>query len=416
MLRQPYELSMALRYLRARSRNGFISFISLVSMLGICLAVAVLSVVLSVVNGFEYELQQRLLGIVSHAAVSGIDGPLEDWEEMREVVLARPDVTGAAPYVEGQGLVVFGDTSAGVQVRGIDPTLEQDVSQLGVLLRDGDLAALQGGSYTVLVGSSLAEALGLEVGDSVVLMIAQGRVTPAGLVPRMRSFEVAGIFEAGMYEFDRGLVYVSMSDAGRLFRTDGKPTGIRLAVTDIYLARNISEEVAIGFGGGFYIDDWTRHHGNFFRSIQITKSIMFVVFSMVIAVAVFNVVSTLAMVVRDKRGDVAILRSFGTSARSIIAMFAAQGALIGLIGTGFGLVLGILISSQLGGIVAFIEVSLGIDLLAEEVYFISDLPTQIRYSEVAHIGLLAISLAILATLYPAISAARQPPAEALRYE
>jgi lipoprotein-releasing system permease protein len=415
-MRQPYELSVALRYLRARSRNGFISFISLVSMLGIGLAVAVLSVVLSVVNGFEYELQQRLLGIVSHAAVSGIDEPLEDWEAMREAALAHPDVTAVAPYVEGQGLIVFGDTPAGVKVRGIDPTLEQEVSQLGELLRVGDLDTLQDGSYTVFVGSSLSAELDLEVGDSLVLIIAQGSVTPAGIVPRMRSFEVTGIFEAGMYEFDRGLVYISLADAGRLFRTDGRPTGLRLSVSDVYLSRRVSEEVAISLGGGFYIDDWMRQHGNFFRSIQITKSIMFVIFSMVIAVAVFNIVSTLAMVVRDKRGDIAILQSFGASARSIIAMFAAQGALIGVIGTAFGLVLGILISSVLGRVVAFFETSLGMDLLAGEIYLITDLPTQIRYEEVAQIGLFAISLAVLATLYPAVSASRQPPAEALRYE
>ncbi|MEE9570397.1 MAG: FtsX-like permease family protein, partial [Gammaproteobacteria bacterium] len=224
------------------------------------------------------------------------------------------------------------------------------------------------------------------------------------------------IFEAGMYEFDRGLVYVSLADAARLFRTDGRPTGLRLSVTDIYMARRVSEEVAISFGGGFYIDDWMRQHGNFFRSIQITKSIMFVIFSMVIAVAVFNIVSTLTMVVRDKRGDIAILQSFGASVRSIITMFAAQGALIGVIGTAFGLGLGIFISSLLGRFVAFVETSLGLDLLAGEIYLITDLPTQIRYAEVAQIGLLAISLSILATLYPAVSASRQPPAEALRYE
>ncbi len=415
-MKQPYELSIAVRYLRASSRSGFISFISLVSMIGIGLAVAVLSVVLSVVNGFDYELRERILGISPHAAISGLYEPLEDWEAMREVVLARPDVTGAAPYVEGQGLIIFGDTPAGVQVRGIDPILEQDVSDLAMLLRAGGIEALQAGSYTMLVGGVLAAELGVEVGDSLVLILAQARVTPAGVVPRMRSFEVAGIFDAGMYEFDRGLVYINLADAARLYRTDGRPTGLGMSVTDIYLARRVSEEVAIGFGGAFYIDDWTRQQSSLFRSIEITKSIMFVMFSMVIAVAVVNVVSALAMVVRDKRGDIAILRSFGASGRSIIAVFATQGALVGLIGTCLGVLLGILISSQLGGIVSFLEASSGMDLLAGEIYLIDDLPTQVRYPEVAQIGLLAISLSILATLYPAFRASRQPPAEALRYE
>ncbi len=416
MMKQPYELSMALRYLRASSRSGFISFISLVSMIGIGLAVAVLSVVLSVVNGFDYELRQRILGITAHAGFSGVYEPLEDWEMKREIVLERGDVTGAAPYVEGQGLLIHGAVPAGVEVLGIDPGLENEVSKLSSLLNSGSLDQLTPGSYRIVIGSSLADELDADIGDSIVLVIAEGRVTPAGVVPRMRSFQVAGIFEAGMYEYDRGLVYVAMADASRLFRTAGRPHGLRMSVEDIFAARRISEEVAIGFGGGFYIDDWTRRHANFFRSIQITKSIMFVIFSMVIAVAVFNIISTLAMVVRDKRGDIAILRSFGASARSILAVFATQGALIGIIGTSFGVLLGVLISAELGTIVALIEQSSGLDLLAGEIYLIDDLPTQIRPREVAQIGLLAIALAIVATLYPAISASRQAPAEALRYE
>ncbi len=415
-MRQPYELSMALRYLRASSRSGFISFISLVSMIGIGLAVAVLSVVLSVVNGFDFELRERILGITAHAAFSGVYEPLEDWEMKRAIVLEREDVTGAAPYVEGQGLLIHGDIPAGVEVLGIDPELENEVSQLGSLMISGSIDQLTPGSFRMAIGRSLADELNADVGDSIVLVIAEGRVTPAGVVPRMRSFEVAGVFEAGMYEYDRGLVYVAMADATRLFRTSGRPHGLRMSVEDIFAARRISEEVAIGFGGGFYIDDWTRRHANFFRSIQITKSIMFVIFSMVIAVAVFNIISTLAMVVRDKRGDIAILRSFGASARSILAVFATQGALIGIIGTAFGVLLGVLISAELGAIVAFIERSSGLDLLAGEIYLIDDLPTQIRVREVAQIGLLAITLAVVATLYPAISASRQAPAEALRYE
>jgi len=415
-MKQPYELSMAIRYLRSHGSSGFISFISLVSMIGIGLAVAVLIVVLSVMNGFEYELQQRILSIVSHATVSGIDEPLEDWQAVRERALSRPDVTAAAPYVEGQGLAIVGDSLAGGRVRGIDAELERSVSGIADLLQRGDLDSLTPDSFHALIGTSLADELGVDLGDSVVLMLAEGRVTPAGVLPRMRSFEITGIFEAGMYEYDRGLMYMSMADAGRLFRTGGEASGVRLTVSDIFLAGRVSEELALDLGGGLYIGDWTRQHSNFFRSIQLTKSIMFVILSMVIAVAVFNIISTLVMVVRDKRGDIAILQSFGASARSIMTVFAAQGTFIGVIGTALGLVLGVAVASQLGDIVAFAEGSLGIDLLAEEVYFISDLPTQVRIPEVVEIGALAIFLAILATLYPAISASRQPPAEALRYE
>ncbi|NIW23994.1 MAG: lipoprotein-releasing ABC transporter permease subunit [Gammaproteobacteria bacterium] len=416
MLRQPYELSTAFRYLRARSKNGFISFISLVSMVGIGLAVAVLIVVLSVMNGFERELQQRILGIVSHATIMGYDEPLADWQSTRERILTYPEVTGAAPYVEGQGMVVFGEGVAGVTVRGIEPALEQAVSTIGNLLRDGSVDALSPGDYRMAIGTGLAEELGVAVGDSIVLIIAQGRVTPAGLVPRMRRFEVAAIFEAGMYEYDRGLAYVHMADAARLFRTDGQATGLRMTVDNIVLAGSVARMLAIDLGGGFYIDDWTRQQSNFFRSIQLTKAIMFVILSMVIAVAAFNIVSTLVMVVREKRGDIAILRTFGSTSRSLVMLFATQGTVIGVLGTLFGLLLGLLIATQLGAIVSFLELSLNIDLLSAEVYFISDLPTEIRAGEVFRICLIALTLAVTATLYPAISASRQHPAEALRHE
>ena len=416
MLRQPYELFTAFRYLRARSKNGFISFISLVSMVGIGLAVAVLIVVLSVMNGFERELQQRILGIVSHATLMGYDVPLEDWQSTRERILTYPEVTGAAPYVEGQGMVVFGEGVAGVTVRGIAPALEQEISTIGELLRAGSIDALSPGDYRMAIGASLADDLGVTVGDSIVLIIAQGRVTPAGLVPRMRRFEVAAIFEAGMYEYDRGLAYVNMQDAARLFRTDGKATGLRMTVENIVQAGSVARMLAIDLGGGFYIDDWTRQQSNFFRSIQLTKSIMFVILSMVIAVAVFNIVSTLVMVVRDKRGDIAIMRTFGSTSRSLVVLFATQGTVIGLLGTFFGLLLGLLIAAELGAIVGFLESMLDIDLLSAEVYFISDLPTEVRTGEVVRICLIALALAIAATLYPAISASRQHPAEALRHE
>ena len=407
---------MALRYLRVRGRNGFISFISLVSMVGIGLAVAVLIVVLSVMNGFEYELRQRILNIVSHATISGVEAPLEDWRAMREFVLASPDVIGVAPYVDGQGLLMAGETLAGVQVRGIDPALETDVSVIAELLGQGSLESLEPGTYGALIGTALAAQLGVGVDDSVVLVLADGTVTPAGLAPRMRRLQIAGTFEAGMFEYDRGLIYVHLEDAARLFRTGGEATGLRLAVADIFQAGAVSAELARALGGGFYISDWSRQHVNFFRSIQLTKSIMFVILSLVIAVAVFNILSTLVMVVRDKRGDIAILQSFGASSRSITALFATQGTMIGVIGTGLGVVLGVAIASQLGSALILVESVLGIDLLSGEVYFISDLPTDIRAGEVTRIALLGIFLAVSATIYPAVSASRQPPVEALRHE
>ena len=415
-MRQPYEISMALRYLRVRGKNGFISFISLVSMVGIGLAVAVLIIVLSVMNGFEHELRQRILNIVSHATVSGVEAPLADWRSMRDSALASPEVIGAAPYVDGQGLLMAQEALAGVQVRGIDPVLEPDVSVIETLLGQGRLQDLQPGAYRTLIGAALAEELDVGAGDSVVLVLAQGTVTPVGLTPRTRRLHIAGTFEAGMFEYDRGLIYVHLEDAARLFRTGGEATGLRLAVADIFRAGSVAAQLARSLGGGYYIGDWSRQHANFFRSIQLTKSIMFVIFSLVIAVAVFNILSTLVMVVRDKRSDIAILQSFGASSRSITALFATQGTLIGVIGTAFGVALGILVASQLGSLAAFVEAVLGIDLLSEEVYFINDLPTDIRPVEVLRIALLAMLLAVSATLYPAFSASRQPPVEALRHE
>jgi lipoprotein-releasing system permease protein len=294
------------------------------------------------------------------------------------------------------------------------------VSNIGSITTRGSLDDLAAGSYKAVLGAKLAAALGVDVGDKIVLVLAEGHTTLAGFLPRMKEFTVAGVFEAGMYEYDRGLVFVSFDDAARLFHTGGRATGIRLAVTDRYDAYEIAERTAQAFARDldkkFYVDDWTRQHYTYFRSIQLQKSIMFVILSLVIAVAAFNIVSTLMMVVRDKRGDIAILRSFGTSPRSVVAIFASQGTLIGFVGTLLGVALALLVSWQLGNIVALLESWLGINLLSADVYFLSDLPTQLRPFEVAEISVLALGLAVLATLYPSFSAARQPPAEALRYE
>jgi lipoprotein-releasing system permease protein len=422
-MRQPYELSIAARYLRSRSSHSFISFISAVSMIGIGLAVAVLIVVLSVMNGFEYELQRRILGMVSDASIAGYpEGvPLMDWRAVRERVLVRDDIEAAAPYVEGQAMAWAGESVAGVTVRGVEPELERQVSTIGAVMSAGDLATLEDRSYRVVIGVQLAAALGVEVGDELVLVLAEQLVTPAGLLPRTRAFTVSGIFDAGMYEYDRGLVFTSFGDAARMFRTGGEASGLRLAIPDLYNAREVARAAARelideGFASNYLIDDWTRVHSTFFRSIQLQKTMMFVILSLVIAVAAFNIVSTLMMVVRDKRGDIAILRSFGATQRSIMMLFASQGTLIGVVGTVFGVVLALLISWQLGSFVDVLQAWLGVDLLSAEVYYLEDLPTQVRPLEVAQIGGMALALAVAATFYPALSAARQPPAEALRHE
>jgi lipoprotein-releasing system permease protein len=420
-MRQPYELSIAVRYLRTRSTHSFISFISAVSMIGIALAVAVLIVVLSIMNGFEHELQRRILGMVSDASITGYEGPLTEWREVRERVLRRDDVEAAAPYVEGQAMAVVGATVAGVTVRGIYPELEAGVSTLGSVMTEGNLEELAAGSFSLVIGAQLAVALDVGVGDELTLFLADARVTPAGLLPRNRAFTVSGIFDAGMYEYDRGLVFTSFDDAALLFRTRGDATGLRLAVPDLYNALETAEAAAVqlvdeGVGPNYYYDDWTSGHYTFFRSIQLQKTMMFVILSLVIAVAAFNIVSTLMMVVRDKRGDIAILRSIGTTQRSVMTLFASQGTLIGVIGTALGVLLALLFCWQLGNIVDLLQWLFGVDLLSAEVYFLDNLPTQVRPLEVVQIGGMALALAVAATFYPALSAARQPPAEALRYE
>ncbi len=415
-MHQPYQLAIAVRYLRARSRNSFISFISAVSTIGIALAVAVLIIVLSVTNGFFFELQQRTLGMVADATISGFSGPLEDWNATREAALQRADIDAAAPYVEGQGMIFANDTLAGISLRGIDPVLESQVSAIESFMVNGAVESLQAGTYAILIGVRLANQLEVSVGDQVVVFLAQASMTPFGAIPRQRAFTIGGIFDSGMYEYDRGMVFTSIADASRLYRTAGRASGLRLSVSDIYSAGSTATALARELGGGFYVSDWSRQHAAFFRSIQISKVILAIILSMVICVAVFNIVSTLVMVVREKRGDIAILRSFGASARSILGLFAAQGSIIGVVGVSSGVAFGVLVAVNLGRIVALLEKILGTELFSGEAYLISELPSRVDSLEVAQIGLLALALAILATVYPAVTAARQPPAEALRNE
>ncbi len=411
-----WERFIGARYVRSRSRSGFLSFISNISIAGIAIGVAVLIVVLSVVNGFERELQNRLLAMSADATIEAGRGTLQGWPELRGVVLAQPAVDGVAPYVVEQGMLVHDTRYSGIELRGVEPELEQSVSGLEARMELGSLQDLSERGYKIVLGSELAKALGVQVGDTVTAMIARGVVTPAGLVPRVRRFTVSGIFHAGMFEFDRRMAIVHFSDAQRLFRLRDGVTGLRLKVDDVYRAPSIVRSAAESLNGYFLISDWTRRHSAFFRSIQITKSILFVILSLVVAVAAFNIVSTLVMVVKDKQRDIAILRTAGAVPSNIVRIFVWQGALIGVIGTAIGLVVGVLITVNFELIIGFIETLLGRSLLAADVYFISDLPAELRIADVAFVAGIALGLGLLSTLYPAWRAAKSAPADALRYD
>ena len=411
-----YEFWIGRRYVRSRSSNGFISLISAISMLGIAIAVAVLIVVLSVVNGFERELTDRLLAMSAHATIEHPDQRLEDWPAWVAVAEAEERVAAAAPFITGQGLLVFGDRLSGAEFRGVEPTLEDKVSGVDETVIAGSLDQLVAGEYNIVLGVELAEELGASVGDKVTVTLAEGMVTPAGVVPRTRRFTVAGIYRVGMYEFDRRLAFVNLGDAQKLFRKADDVSGIRLSVTDVFAAPAIVREAALAGGGGVLVSDWTRRHINFFRSIQITKSILFVILLMVIAVAAFNIVSTLVMVVKDKQADIAILRTAGATPGDILRVFVTQGSVIGIVGTLGGMLLGVLLSLNLENIVQFMEATFGIKFLASDVYFISDLPADVRIPDVVRICSISLVLALLSTVYPAWRGARTMPAEALRYE
>jgi lipoprotein-releasing system permease protein len=404
------------RYLRARRDNRFVGFISGISMAGIALGVMTLIAVLSVMNGFERDLQQRILDVVSHATLEGEEGRLDDWQPIRRLTEGRPGVVAVAPFIEGRGMLVAGERSAAVELRAILPDDERAVSALHRHVSGQDFGELVPGAWRVLLGSGLAEKLGVTRGDLVQVVIAQGNVTPAGVAPRMRRFTVAGLIDVGMYEFDQGLALVHLDDARRLYRMGESVTGLRYAFADADSAGASIREIAESLGGSYLISDWSRRHGNFFRSIQVTKSIMFFVLLLVVAVAAFNIISTLVMVVKEKRADIAILRTLGGSPRDMLTIFIVQGTVIGLAGTAAGVALGLLVSANITTIVHGIEQAMGIAFVDPRVYFISDLPAEIRMADVLLIGGTALALCIAATIYPAWRAAATLPAEALRHE
>jgi lipoprotein-releasing system permease protein len=409
-----YEGFVGLRYLRASPKRGSLSLIAGIAIFGLALGVAVLIVVLSVMNGFEEVLRTRILSLTAHATISGLDGRIRDWHGDLERLERFPGVVGAAPYIEEQGMLIHGDRSSGVILRGVLPDGEQRVVDLSPHLLSGRMSDLKPGQYRVILGSALAEELGAKVGDRVVLLVALGDVTPVGVIPRMRAFEVSGILAIGMYEYDRRIAIVAMQDAAKLLRMGDDVTGIRLKLADMYAAPRISHAAAVSIGGDVEVQDWTNEHANFFRSISITKRILFFILSLMVAVAAFNIVSTMVMVVKDKRRDIAILRTFGSSPRSILSVFIVQGSLIGLLGIGAGVLLGVLVAVNLQELVHGLESIVGFKFLDARVYFMSDLPARVRATDVVRICGFAFVLACLSTIYPAARAARLLPAESLR--
>jgi len=411
-----YELLIGLRYTRAKRRNHFISFISLISMAGIALGVWALIVVLSVMNGFQQELRSRILGVVSHVQITGNDGRLSDWRQVEREAMRNRHVIAAAPYVSAQGLLTYGQAVRGTVVRGIVPESEERVAEFGAHMRAGNLFALKPGSFGIVLGVDLARALGVYPGDKVALIAPQGLVTPAGVIPRLKQFTVAGVFEVGMFEFDSGLALVHLQDAQKLFQMGDAVSGLRLRLDDLFAARGVARELMTKLGGDLYATDWTRSHANFFRAVEIEKRVMFIILTLIVAVAAFNIVSTLVMLVTDKQADIAILRTLGASPGSVVQIFMIQGALIGVIGTLSGVVLGVLIGFNVDTVVPFIEHLLGFKFLAKDVYYISDLPSDVQLGDVVTIGLVSLVLSFVATLYPSWRASKVNPAEALRYE
>ncbi len=415
-LRERYEWLLGLRYLRSGHRRGFLSFITTISVLGLMLGVAVLVVVLSVMNGFEKELRSRILSVTSHATLMGLEGPLPDWREVRDRAQAMPGVVAAVPYVEVKAMLVAGRRIAGAQLRGVLPEEEKQAVGVGQALTSGSLADLQPGSWRIILGEALARELAVGVGDTVVVIAPEGTVTPGGIAPRLRRFTVSGIFRSGMYEYDRGLALLHAEDAARLYRLGDAMTGVRLALEDPLEAPAMVRQLAVDLGGGYYVSDWTRNHANFFSSIRMTKSMLFVILSMIVAIAAFNIVATLVMVVKEKQQDIAILRTFGAGPRNILSVFLVQGTLIGAAGVVSGILLGVLLSMNLERLVHLLERLTNVHFLDAKVYFMSDLPASVQLDDVWRIGLVALVLCALATAYPAWRASRVAPAEALRHD
>ena len=415
-MKRSLAMFVGLRYVRAKRRNHFISFITLISMLGFALGVAALITVLSVMNGFERELRTQILGMASHATIRPLSGALSDWEGPAAMVVRNPEVVGVAPFVQGQAMLNHAGAVRGVAIHGVLPGREAQVSDIGQYLVEGSLENLEEGGFGMLVGRGLARALGATTGSKVAVIAPEATASPAGILPRMRRFTIMGIFEVNHYQYDTGVAVVHVNDAARLFRVSPGVSGLRIKVQDIQEAPRLSREIAASLQGAYWVSDWTRHHRNFFRALQTERVVMFVILSLIVAVAAFNIVSTLIMVVTDKQSDIAVLRTLGATPRTVMRVFVVQGTVIGVVGTLVGVLGGVLLAVNVETIVPAIERFFETKFLSEEVYYIAEVPSELRRENVLLIALVAAVMSVVATLYPAWRASRVQPAEALRHE
>ena len=413
---KPLILFIGLRYTRAKRRTQFISFITLTSVLGLALGVTALITVLSVMNGFEAELRERILGMTSHTTITGRDGRLEDWLALEQKIKGYPQVEGAAPFIRGQVMINADRRVSGTLLRGIRPDFEPQVSEVGAKMQTGQLSLLVPGEYRIILGAELAGYLGVLPGDKVTIISPQINSTPAGILPRLRRFTVAGVFKVGMYEYDRNMAIIHIDDAAKLFRLGDAVSGLRLKLDDLFNAPAITRDIAKHLHNQFQVSDWTKAHSNFFRAIQTEKRVMFIILMLIVAVAAFNIVSTLVMVVTDKQGEIAILKTQGLSPGAVMGIFIVLGVIIGTIGTFFGAIGGVLLAMNVETIVPAIERFFGVQFMAADVYYISKLPSKLIWSDVTAISGIAFVLCLLATLYPAWQASKVNPAEVLRYE
>ena len=412
----PFELLVGLRYTHAKRRNHFISFISIVSMAGIALGVMALIVVLSVMNGFQEELRARILGVAAHLEISGPADRLADWRGVLAQAQQNKEVLSGAPYVNAQGMLANGDMVRGAIIRGVLPELESQVADFAQHMKAGKLADLKPGDFGIVLGAELARALNVYPGDKLVLLTPQGNITPAGVMPRVKQFTVTGIFEAGMFEYDSGLALIHLQDAQKLLRLGNDVSGVRLKLNELFRAPLVTRALSQSLSGHYYLTDWTQSHANFFRAVAIEKRMMFLILLLIVAVAAFNIVSTLVMAVTDKQSDIAILRTLGARPASIMTIFIVQGAFIGVFGTLLGVASGVLLALNVETVVPFIERLAGMDLFPADVYYISQLPSKLVWGDVGIIGGVSLLISLVATLYPSWRASRINPAEALRYE